>query len=65
MSDAEHDALDALIAANEDVPISVTRRDPGESGPLVAHIGDSLFEIDDAGKVTDAATRDVDAQIHG
>ena len=65
MSDVESSALDFLIAANADQPISVTRRDPGDSGPLVAQVGDAQYEIDEAGNLTTAATRDVEEQIHG
>lgn len=54
LTDAEHEAVDALIAQNPDAPISLTRRDAGEKGPLLAHVGDNVYEISQKGKVSDA-----------
>ena len=53
MSEAEHAAVDALIEANPDVSIGLTRRDPEETGPLLATIGDTTHEIAEDGTVTD------------
>lgn len=47
---AEHDAVDRLIAKNPGVPLSLTRRDPGESGPLLVHVGDATYLVDATGK---------------
>ena len=52
LSEAESQAVDALIAKNASEPVSLTRRDPGETGPLLAHVGDAVYEIDDIGKTT-------------
>ena len=49
---AEHDAVDTLIAKNPDQPVSMTRRDPGETGPLLVHVGDSTYLVDETGKAT-------------
>lgn len=50
LSPAENDAVDALIAQHPDTPISLTRRDPGESGPVWAHVGDDTYEINENGQ---------------
>jgi hypothetical protein len=52
LSAAEHEAVDALIAANPGVPISLTRRDAGESGPLIVHVADGYYEVSSKGKAT-------------
>ena len=52
LSEAENEAVDALISKNEGEPVSLTRRGPGETGPLLAHVGDASYEIDDTGKTT-------------
>lgn len=49
-SDAEHQAVDKLQDEHPNENMTVTRRDPGETGPLVAHIGDDSWEIGDDGK---------------
>ncbi len=45
LTDAENDAVDKLIEANPGVPVSMTRRDPGETGPLLVHVGADTHEI--------------------
>lgn len=47
--EAEGAALDKLLEQNPDAAISLTRRDPGETGPLLVHVGDVTYEIDEAG----------------
>lgn len=47
---AEHDAVETLIAKNPDDSVSLTRRDPGETGPLLAHVGDATYLVDDNGR---------------
>jgi len=51
LTPAESDAVDALITAHPVEPISLTRADPGESGFLLVHVGDSTYEIDADGQV--------------
>ena len=46
---AEHAAVDALIAKYPDEAVSLTRRDPGETGPLLVHVGGDTYEIDETG----------------
>lgn len=42
----ERHAIDKVLA---DVPdgtsVSLTRRDPGETGPVLVHVGDKTYEI--------------------
>ncbi|HWE83049.1 MAG TPA: hypothetical protein VG265_15460 [Gaiellaceae bacterium] len=45
MSDSELAALEQLLAANPGVQASLTRRDPGETGPVLVHIGDETHEL--------------------
>ncbi len=47
---AEHAAVNKLQVENADSPVSMTRRDPGESGPLLIHVGDDTYEVADDGK---------------
>ncbi len=50
LNEDEQGAVDKLRAENPDAPISMTRRDPGESGPLVVHVEDDTYEVADDGK---------------
>jgi hypothetical protein len=50
MTEQEEAAVDKLMAEQEGEPISLTRRDPGETGPLLVHAGDSTWEISEDGK---------------
>jgi hypothetical protein len=50
LSDAEHQAVDKLQGEHPDESVTVTRRDPGETGPLVAQVGDDSWEIGEDGK---------------
>jgi hypothetical protein len=45
MSEQEQQALEALLAAHPGKPVSLTRRDPNEAGPLLVHVGDETFEL--------------------
>ena len=47
---AEHDAVETLIAKNPGESVSVTRRDPGESGPLLVHASDHTYLVDEQGR---------------
>lgn len=47
---AEHDAVETLIAKNPDKPLSITRRDPGETGPLLVHVGDDTYTVNEQGR---------------
>lgn len=49
MTENEQAGLDRLLARNGGTLISLTRRDPGESGPLLAHVDDDTYEIDAEG----------------
>jgi hypothetical protein len=42
----ETQAIEKLIAEHPDAPVSLTRRDPGERGPVLVHLGDQTFEVD-------------------
>ncbi len=50
LNDAEHAAVDKLRGENEDAEISATRKDPGETGPLLVHVDDDTYEVADDGK---------------
>lgn len=50
LEQAEHEAVDKLIAEYPDDSVSVTRRDPGDTGPLLAAVGDKTWEISSDGK---------------
>lgn len=50
MAAAEERALERLLAKHPTKPISLTRRDPGENGPLLVHAGDRTYVIDAAGR---------------
>ena len=52
LKDAEHAAVDKLLASH-DASASLTRRDPGETGPVVVEIdGVGVWHIDKSGKTT-------------
>ncbi len=42
---AEHDAIDKLIADNPDASVSFSRRDPDETGPLIVDVDDDRYEV--------------------
>lgn len=48
---AEHAAVDKLVAKHSHEPVSMTRRDPGETGPLLVHAGDATYLVDENGHV--------------
>lgn len=50
LSEAEHAAVDKLAAEHPDDVVSLTRRDPGESGPLLVQAGAKTWEIASDGK---------------
>ncbi len=47
---AEHDAIDKLRATHPDAAISFSRRDPGETGPLVVDVDDDIYIVQADGK---------------
>jgi hypothetical protein len=49
-TDAEGAAITKLIAKHPAEPVSLTRRDPGETGPLLVHVGDDTYEVSGAGR---------------
>jgi len=51
LTEAENEAIDKLLDGH-DGNASLTRRDPGETGPVLVHIGDQVFEVDEDGKTT-------------
>jgi hypothetical protein len=48
---AEGEAIDTLLARHKG-NATLTRRDPGETGPMIVHIGDNTWEVTAEGKVT-------------
>jgi len=49
LNEAEDAAVEKLIAEHEGKPVSLTRRDPGESGPLLVHVDDESWVISEDG----------------
>ncbi len=47
---AEHEAIDKLIAKHPDTSVSFSRRDPNEQGPLVVGVGDDTYIVQADGK---------------
>ncbi len=56
LGDAEHAAVDKLIEKNPDTLVSFSRRDVGESGPLVVGVGDDTYIIQADGKTRKQAS---------
>lgn len=50
VSDKEHAAIEKLLAKHEGKNATLTRRDPGETGPVIVQIGNDSYEISKAGK---------------
>ncbi len=50
MNQAEVKAVDKLAGEHPGQSLSLTRRDPNETGPLLVHQGDTTYEIADDGK---------------
>ncbi len=48
-SEAEHAAIDKLVADNPDAQVCFSRRDPGETGPLIVSVGEDVYEMADDG----------------
>jgi hypothetical protein len=46
---AEHDAVDKLIADNPGASVSLTRRDPENQGPLLVHVNDDTYVVAEDG----------------
>lgn len=51
MTSGEEKAVDALIAGNAGAAISFSRRDPGETGPVVVQINNAVYEVGERGEV--------------
>lgn len=45
LNPSERDAVNDLIGTHQGTAISLSRRDPDESGPLLVHIDDDAFEV--------------------
>jgi hypothetical protein len=56
LSPEEHESVEALITAHGEKVVSLTRRDPGESGPVLVQLeDDATYEVDEQGKTTKQA----------
>jgi hypothetical protein len=51
LSPAESEALARLVDTHAG-QASITRRDAGNTGPLLVHIGDDSWHVDETGKAT-------------
>lgn len=49
LNDKEHEAIDKLLE-NHAGNASLTRRDPGDTGPVIVEIGDESWEVKETGK---------------
>lgn len=49
----EQDAVQTLL--DEHGGGSLTRRDPGETGPVVVHVGDRIWEVEEDGTVSEVS----------
>jgi hypothetical protein len=49
LSKEEHVAIEKLLRENDGAAISLTRRDPGETGPVLVHVADVTYQIDENG----------------
>jgi hypothetical protein len=47
LTNQEHDTIEKLLAKHAGAA-TLTRRDPGETGPILAHLGDDTYQIDGA-----------------
>lgn len=47
---AEGEAIDRLLAKHPGEPATLTRRDPGDTGPLLVHIGRESWLVGEDGK---------------
>ena len=50
LNEAESATVARLRTAHPDQPISFTRRDPGEPGPVLVHVGEMTWEVSGDGK---------------
>ena len=55
LNEAEHQAVEELIAAHPGVAVSLTRRDPGESGPVLVHVDAATFVVAEDGSAEEVA----------
>ena len=49
LSETEHAAVDKLAAENSGVSLGLTRRDPGETGPLIVTADGVEYQINEDG----------------
>lgn len=49
LSRKEERAVEQLLADHAGEPVSLTRRDAGERGPVLVHVGDRTFEVAKSG----------------
>ncbi len=50
MNEAESAAVEKLADEHDGESLTLTRRDPDETGPLLVHIGEESWELADDGK---------------
>ncbi len=50
LNEDEKAAVEKLAHENDGAAISLTRRDPGETGPLLVHVDDATYEVGEDGK---------------
>jgi hypothetical protein len=49
LNGAERKAVDKLMHERDGAAISLTRRDPGDTGPVLVHVDNDTYQIDETG----------------
>lgn len=53
LSKREHTAVEKLIADNPGKQVSLTRRDPGDTGPVLVYVDEKTYRVAGNGRVTE------------
>jgi hypothetical protein len=48
LTDDETQTVEKLLAKHPGESVSLTRRDPGETGPVLVHVGRQTYQVDGA-----------------
>jgi hypothetical protein len=48
----EHTAVQRLLEKHSGESVTLTRRDPGETGPVLVHAGNASYQVSEAGRAT-------------
>lgn len=53
LNEKESAAVDRLVAKHEGESLTITRQDPGESGPLLVHFEKGSYRVGETGRTTE------------